>query len=287
MKYGLNLLLWTSDPTDEYFPLLERIRGWGYDGVELPVFDHDVPKYAAAGAECDGLGLGRTAVTVCPEEADPIHEDAAVRRAAVDHLKGVLDGCAAAGAETLCGPLHSALGVFRGRGRTDAEWGRAKDVLREVGDHAADAGVMLALEPLNRFECYFLNTAAETARFCEELGHPSVKMMYDTFHAHIEEKDAAAAVRACSGELVHVHVSENDRGTPGEGQVNWEKNFHALSEAGYDGWMVIEAFGLALPALAAATKIWRRMFPDEGHLAVHGLEFMKSRVAAAGEGVHG
>ena len=136
----------------------------------------------------------------------------------------------------------------------------------------------MVVEYLNRFECYFLNSAAETARFCREVNHPSLKMMYDTFHANIEEKDPAAAIRACADQMVHVHISENDRSTPGEGGIAWDTTFKTLKEVKYDGWLMIEAFGLALPALAAATKIWRRMFPSEEHLATRGLAFMKSRM---------
>jgi D-psicose/D-tagatose/L-ribulose 3-epimerase len=101
--------------------------------------------------------------------------------------------------------------------------------------------------------------------------------MYDTFHANIEEKCIATAIRDCADQLVHVHISENDRSTPGEGHVDWDTSFATLKEVGYDGWLVVEAFGLALPDLAAATKIWRRMFPTEEQLAKNALAFMKRR----------
>ncbi len=74
-------------------------------------------------------------------------------------------------------------------------------------------------------------------------------------------------------------ISENDRSTPGEGHVDWATTFKTLKEVKYDGWLMIEAFGLALPALAAATKIWRKMFPTEEHLATKGLAFMKAGMA--------
>ena len=138
---------------------------------------------------------------------------------------------------------------------------------------------MLGLETLNRFECYLLNTHADTARFVREVNHPNCRAMYDTFHAHIEEKNIPDAIRACAPVLCHVHISENDRSTPGQGNVRWKENFDALREVNYNGWMVIEAFGLALPELAAATKIWRRMFASEEQLARDGLAFMKAEVA--------
>jgi D-psicose/D-tagatose/L-ribulose 3-epimerase len=138
-------------------------------------------------------------------------------------------------------------------------------------------GVTLGLEYLNRFECYFLTCAADAARFVGEVNHPHLRLMYDTFHANIEEKDVAAAIRAVAPYLAHVHISENDRSTPGEGSVDWDATFATLKEVNYDGWLMVEAFGLALPDLAAATKIWRRMFPTEEYLATHALAFMKSR----------
>lgn len=275
MRYGLNLLLWTTHVDDSHAELLARIREWGYDGVEVPVFDTDPARYEALERRLDALGLARTAVAACGPEANLIAGDTEVRAAGIAHLCSSVDACAALGADLLCGPLHSALGVFTGNGPTDDEWQYGRDGLAAVAEHAESAGVTLAIEPLNRFECYLLNSAADASRLCREVGHPRLKMMYDTFHAHIEEKSVPAAIADCADQLVHVHVSENDRSTPGEGQVDWEATFAALRRIDYDGWMVIEAFGLALPALAAATKIWRPMFPSEEHVARAGLEFVR------------
>lgn len=279
MKYGFNLLLWTANVDESTFPTLERIKGWGYDGVELPVFDFNAANFQKVGRKLDELGLGRTAVTVCTSDENPVSPDAGKRRAGLERLKKAIDMCAAAGATHLCGPIHSALGEFTGQGRTDDEWKWGQETLARAADHAKASGVTLVVEYLNRFECYFLNCAEDTARFCREVNHSHLKMMYDTFHANIEEKSPARAIHACKDQLVHVHISENDRSTPGEGGVNWDANFQALEEIGYNGWLMIEAFGLALPELAAATKIWRRMYPSEEHLAVNGLKFMKSRMA--------
>lgn len=279
MKFGMNMLLWTSHVTSEHYSLLGDLKQWGYDGVELPMFDLNVDHFTEVGRELKNQGLEATAVTVCSEEANPISADATVRQAGLEHLKRVIDCCAAAGADRVCGPMHSALGHFSGSGRTDDEWSRAKDVLGQAGEYAAEAGVTLVVEYLNRFECYFLNCAADAAQFCREVNHPNVRTMYDTFHANIEEKSITQAVKACADQMVHVHISENDRSTPGEGGVNWDETFSALREVEYDGWLMIEAFGLALPELAAATRIWRRMFPSEEYLAKNGLAFMKSRSA--------
>jgi D-psicose/D-tagatose/L-ribulose 3-epimerase len=277
MKYGLNMLLWTTDVNETHYGLLEKIKGWGYDGVELPVFELDVPKFKTLGEKLNAVGLERTAVTVSTPEANPISDSPAIRQAAVDRLKKIVEICQAAGADKLCGPFHSAIGQFSGKGPTADEWKWAKETLTTVAEFARGANVTLVAEYLNRFECYFLNCAADTARFVKEVNHPNLRMMYDTFHANIEEKSAAAAIKGCAQSMVHVHISENDRSTPGEGHVDWDTTFKTLKEMFYDGWLVVEAFGLALPDLAAATKIWRRMYPSEEYLATRALRFMKSR----------
>lgn len=277
MKYGMNMLLWTTDVNESHDPLFEKIKGWGYDGVEIPIFDMTISKYERLGKTLDKIGLERTSVTISPPDANPISLDAAVRNAAVARLKQAVDVSAALGSTHLCGPFHSAIGEFTGKGPTADEWKYGKESLAQVAEHAKQKGVMLVLEYLNRFECYFLNSAADTSRFVREVNHPNLRMMYDTFHANIEEKDIAQAIRDCAKETVHVHISENDRSTPGEGHVDWDTTFRTLKEMKYDGWLMIEAFGLALPDLAAATKIWRKMFPSEEHLATKGLAFMKSR----------
>ena len=279
MKYGMNLLLWTGDLTEEYLPILESLKAMGYDGVELPIFNLD-SDYTLWGQRLDELGLERTAVTVRTEEDNPISPDAALRAKGIEATKRALDCCAAVGATHLVGPYHSALGFFSGAGPTAEEWKWGVESMRLVALHAGEVGVMLCVECLNRFETYLLNTHADAARFAREVDHSSCRVMYDTFHANIEEKDIAQAIRDCSDVLAHVHISENDRSTPGEGNIRWDENFDALHEVGYDGWFVVEAFGLALPELAAATKIWRRMYKSEEELAKHALEFMKQNVAS-------
>lgn len=257
---------------------MEQLKEMGYDGIELPMFELDSAMFTKIGAQREALELGATAVTVCTPEANPISADATIRQAGLDHLKKAIDMCALAGAEKLLGPIHSALGQFSGNGRTDDEWMWGKETLTKAAEYAQSQNVTLVVEYLNRFECYFLNCAEDAGRFAREINHPNLKTMYDTFHANIEEKSITDAVKACADQLVHVHISENDRSTPGQGGINWDESFAALKEVGYDdGYLMIEAFGLALPELAAATCIWRKMYDDELTLAKEGLAFMKSR----------
>lgn len=276
MRYGMNLLLWTDDATrDEFMPTLEQLAKLGFDGVEIPVFNPEPVAYARLGKRLDDLGLARTGVTVRSAADCPISPDPVIRQAGIDATRRALDCCQAGGMELLVGPYYAALGQFSGCGPTADERARGLDSVRAMAEHGAACGVGLALEHLNRFETYLLNTAADCASFVHDVDHPAVGVLYDTFHSHIEEKSVSGALRACASHLRHVHISESDRATPGTGQVAWGETFDELARLGYDGWLTIEAFGLALPSLAAATRIWRRMFADELQLAGDGLAFMK------------
>jgi D-psicose/D-tagatose/L-ribulose 3-epimerase len=276
MKFGMNLLLWTDDPTQEsFFPVLEKLKKLGFDGVELPVFNLDIARWEALGKKLDALGLARTAVTVRGVDDNPISPDPAVRAKGIALTKQVLDCCKTAGATHLAGPYYAALGHFSGKGPTKEEWNWGVESMRPVAEYAGSLGIMLVPEFLNRFEIYLLNNAKDAARFVREVNHPACKMMYDTFHANIEEKSITQALKDCADVMAHVHISENDRSTPGQGQVKWDETFDALKKIKYDGWLTIEAFGLSLPSLAAATKIWRKMFISEEQLAGDGLKFMK------------
>ncbi len=280
MKYGMNMLLWTTNVEPSHDPIFEKLKECGYDGVEIPIFQMEEANFQRLAKKLDALKLDRTTVCCVGANANPISPDAGIRKAAVAHLKRAVDMSHICGSKLMAGPFHSAIGEFTGKGPTADEWKRGKEVFSELADYAKQAGVTLVLEYLNRFECYFLNCAADTARFVREVNHPNLRMMYDTFHANIEEKNIAQAIRECAPYTVHVHISENDRGTPGEGHVDWDTTFKTLKEVKYDGWMVVEAFGLALPDLAAATKIWRPMFPSEDYLSREALRFMKTRWAS-------
>jgi D-psicose/D-tagatose/L-ribulose 3-epimerase len=277
MKFGMNLLLWTGEMNDGMMPVLEMLKHVGYDGVELPMFNLGLD-YASWGKRLDNLGLERTAVCIRTQEDNPISSDPAVRRKGIDNSKKTLDCCAAAGCQTLVGPYHSAIGLFSGKGPTADEWKWGVESMRTVAEHAGQVGVVLGVECLNRFETYLLNTHADSARFAREVNHPNCRVMYDTFHGNIEEKSPELAIHACADMLCHVHISENDRSTPGTGDIKWDENFDALRDINYHGWMVVEAFGLALPEIAAATKIWRRMFVSEEQLAKDALAFMRAEV---------
>ncbi|MFM5947683.1 MAG: sugar phosphate isomerase/epimerase family protein [Novosphingobium sp.] len=283
----MNLLLWTGHVTEQHVPILQALKDTGFDGVEVPVFDpSDVAHYARLGAILRDLGLDCTAVTTIPDEAhSPISSDPTTRQAGYEHLARVIDCAEALGADLLCGPWYQPLGVFSGQGPQRAEYERCAEVHRQVAPLARDAGLTCALEVLNRFECYLLNTVDQASTYLDLLGEPGFGIHFDTFHANIEEKDSVAAVTAAwqRGHLKHVHISENDRGTPGKGQAKIRESITALKALGYDEWLTIEAFGGTLPDLAAATRVWRQFFASEEEVYSEGHRFI--RECWDGEGV--
>ena len=281
MKYGFNLLLWTGHVTEEHLPIFKALKKAGYDGVEFPLFDGTPDHYARLGEHLDKLGLERSTVSVLGSGHNPLSPDKAQQQAALERAKWAVDCTAALGGTILAGPMHSELGYFSGGPATKQEHQRGVSFDRRAGDHAAKKNVRFAVEALNRFECYFLNTMEQLCEHLDAVDHPHVKAMYDTFHSNIEEKDPVAAVKAIRKHMIHVHVSENDRGTPGKGHVPWAETFKAIKAAKYDGWMTIEAFGRAIPALAAATRVWRDFFPNKEEVYKLGLKTMKQGMARA------
>jgi len=270
----MNMLLWTTRVTEQHFGLFEDLERTGFDGVEIPVHHADVD-YRALGAELQRQGLECTAVTSLDGATNPVSPDRGVRRAALARLEWAMDMALELGSDRLVGPFHSAYAEFPGHGPTEDERAWCADVLRQAAEAAERRGLVLRVEYLNRFECYMLTTAAQARDLVRRVDHPALGMLYDTHHAHIEEQDVAAAILASREEIGHVHVSENDRGTPGKGQVAWTETFRGLREIGYDGWLVIEAFSRADPRFATAIRIWRDLAPSLEDVYREGCAFIK------------
>ena len=275
MKFGMNLLLWSGEMNDGLIPVIESLKQMGYDGIEVPLYNYDID-YASWSRRLDDMGLERTAVTIRTADDNPLSPDAKIRQLAIDNNRRAIDCVADVGSSILAGPFHSALGEFTGTGPTSDERKWGVEVMRATAEHAATRNVTLAIECLNRFENYFLTNHYDAARLAREVDHPNCRIMYDTFHANIEEKNVLNTIVDNQDMLAHVHISENDRSTPGTGNIRWQETFAALHEINYDGWLTVESFGLSLPEIAAATKIWRRMYDSEEQLARDALAFMKS-----------
>ena len=281
MKFGLNLLLYTDVFTRDHIDLIAKVADFGYDGVELPFIDLDSIDVPATRQALEASGMGATACAVLVPGTSLIGAEAAERRAGLERLERCIDLAAEIGADTVAGPLYASLGDLPGRPRTDDEWTYAVEGLGTAAELAAKADVLLAIEPLNRFETCFVNTAADALALVNEIDHPHLTIQLDTFHANIEENDTPAAIRALGDSLGHFHASENHRGTPGTGQVPWKECFAALREIRYDRWVTIESFASGIVDLCAAAAIWREIYDSADGLAVKGLAFLKGVAAVA------
>lgn len=279
MRIGVDLMLWTGSYDRKGVKLIDKVAKLGFDGVEFPIFNPKTVDVAATRRALSDNGLGATVCTVLVAGSfiAPSGKD---RQAALDHVKAVLDVSKEIGAEIVAGPLYSPVGCLIGRGPDAAEWKRAAACLRKVADHAEKIDIKVGIEPLNRFETYFLNITADALKMCKQIGSDHVGVHYDTFHANIEEKDPVAALTNIGKKwLFHVHTCENDRGIPGTGHVPWDATMAALKKMKYNGWITIESFVPAIKELARAASIWRSLARDGDDLAKNGLKFLRKYVA--------
>lgn len=279
MKIGFNLMLWTDHVCERIYPVIEKLKATGYDGVEIPILDVSDPgHYGRIGRFLRDTGLEATASTVLPDALhNAISADAGSRRRAGDYLRRVIECGREAGVQVLCGPYYQALGQFTGKYPAEEELQRAAAVHSLIAREAQAANIRCAIEVLNRFEAHLLNTIGRGIDYVKRVNHPGFGLMYDTFHANIEEKDPLGAIDAAfaSGKLFHVHISENDRGTPGRGHIDLSAAIARLKQVGYDGWLTIEAFGGSLAGMAAATRVWRDFFPSVEQVYKEGFSLIK------------
>lgn len=280
MRLGFDLLLWTTHVTEQHWPILDRLKATGYDGAEIPMFEGTVAHYQQLGQRLKDVGLASTGIGVM-SGGSAISPVRAERDGALDHLKWLIDCTAAIGGDVAAGPFHQPLGEFSGRGPTGDEVKWCAEVHKQAAQYAAAAGITLAVEPLNRFECYFLNTMEQATELVELVDEPNYGYLFDTFHTNIEENDVPALIAKTIGAITHVHITENNRGVPGAGHIDFASVFKALKSAGWDGWLTVEAFGSALPDLAAATKIWRPLFAREEDVYEQGFRLMRDGWANA------
>jgi D-psicose/D-tagatose/L-ribulose 3-epimerase len=282
-KIGFNVLAWTAAVSDDVFPIIDRLKKIGYDGVEFYLGSPDTAAYQRMGKYTKDAGMETTAVITVGKDDNPVSDSAEIRGKALDKIKWAVDRAYDLKAKIICGPFHSAHTVFVNRPAEEREYALAGEVLQAAGEYAAQANIVFALEALNRFECYLCNTTAQLLKLVKAADHPNVRAMFDTHHANIEEKKYESALDIIAPVLAHVHISENDRGTPGDGQVLWDDAFSSLAKINYQGWLTIEAFSRNDPDFANAIGVWRE-FSDPWDIAENGYKFIREMSAKHGLG---
>ncbi len=282
MQFGINTFVWVSPlTTDSIEALAPKVKALGFDVLELAIEGTDAIDIAAARTALEAAGLGSVICGAFGPTRNLCSEDPAIRANAAAYLRWCIDAAVGVGATVVAGPMYSAVGKARLSDPTarQAERELAVAGVAEAADYAAARGVKLALEMLNRFETDMLNIVEQGLAFVEETGRANVGLHLDTFHMHLEEKSSAAAIRLAGDRIYHFHACENDRGTPGKGQVRWDEIAQALRDVRYAGPVVIESFTPDVQEIARAVCIWREIAPSQDALAVDGLRFLKGLLA--------
>jgi D-psicose/D-tagatose/L-ribulose 3-epimerase len=273
-KIGFNVLVWSAVISDELMPVADRLKNIGYDGIECFLGDPNKTPYKRFGDHVQKLGMETTCVFVLGKEENIISPTKEVRTRGLERIKWAIDRAHDMHAKIIAGPFHSAHAIFAQHAPQDQEYGWSAEVLHAAGQYAAQADVILAIEAVNRFECYLCNTMEQLGSLVDRVAHPNVRAMYDTHHANIEEKKNTQAINIISPVLAHVHISENDRGTPGDGHVHWDETFSALAKNKYEGWLTIEAFSRNDPDFANAINVWRE-YSEPWDIAENGYKFIR------------
>jgi D-psicose/D-tagatose/L-ribulose 3-epimerase len=279
MKIGMNLYLWLTKLKPQHFELLAKLKQLGFDGVEIPTGDYTASELANIRSALNNEGLKCTVATLLPPELNPISPDSAIRAAARDKLKHDINIASELGSEALIGPMHSGHKLFYDRGPNQQEVDLCTEFLTAMGTEAKQANILLGVEPLNRFECYFLNTAAQGKQLADAVNLDNVGILYDTHHANIEEYSVYDAITGLGNRLNHFHVSESHRGTPGTGAVDWKNSFKALKDMDYKGWLVIESFAKDVDGFPEAVNIWRDCFSSKDEVVEQGFALIKNHIA--------
>jgi D-psicose/D-tagatose/L-ribulose 3-epimerase len=275
-KIGFNLLVWSGGLPDSFLSITERLKKIGYDGIEVFMAEQDKNAYNRLGKHLKSIGLEATCVLGVGPDENPISDSKLIRAKAVERLKQAIDCAQAIDSKIICGPFHSAFADFTiRRPPLDVEYGWSAEVLHAAGEYSAQADIVLTIEALNRFECFLCNTMEQLTGLVKRVAHPNVKAMFDTHHANIEEKKIETALKKVAPVLAHVHISENDRGTPGDGHVPWDETFATLSAIDYKGWLTIEAFTRNDPDFANAINVWRE-YSEPWDMAEGGLKFIRT-----------
>lgn len=278
IQFGASSFIWASPFSDANIGLLPKVKEMGYDIFEVAVEDASLINFVELKKVADDLGLKITISGAFGPDRDISHTEKKYRDIGKQYIIDCIKIASLTGSPVFGGPLYSSVGKTRivpaDQKKQELDW--CLENLQEAVVVASDYGVVLGLEPLNRFETDMVNTVDQALSIVKEINSPSLKVVLDTFHSNIEEKDIPAAVRKLGKEwLCHVQGNESDRGTPGTGHLEWEGIRDALVEIGYDGAIVIETFGQPSKELARAACIWRPLANSADELASEGLEFYK------------
>lgn len=292
-KFGIHYAYWGYDWWN--VDICERIRyaaDAGFEVLELTPPDYiaefNKPKMNELKKCAEDNGIEITFCIGFPKEKDMSSPEASVRAAGIDYSKRIIEAAHYMGGKILSGILYSCWPYLYDSYLSPeykAEcWKRGVASVKEVIQLAADADIIYAIEMVNRYEQFIVNSVAEGKQFCKDVGHPNIKLLIDVYHANIEETSIPDAIRDAGDLLTHMHWSENNRLLPGMGEnIPWVEIIKAIKEIGYKGRIVFEPFIGVGGQVAQDTRTWRDLLPDVSVKARHAalkesLKFAKELV---------
>lgn len=278
IQFGASTFIWVSPFDTGSFHLVKKIKEMGYDILEVAVEDKDLIDWPKLKQMVKDEGLQVTISGAFGPDRDISSVDPAVRENGLQYIVDCIRIAEDMSSPIFAGPVYSAVGktriVSEEQKKQERDW--CIENLVKAGKIAQECGVVVGVEPLNRFETDMVNTADQALSMVKEVSHKNIKISLDTFHCNIEEKNIPDAIRKVGKELLcHVQGNESDRGTPGTGHLDWKGIKEALDDINYEGAMVIETFGAPSKELAAAACIWRPLANSPDELAIEGLQFYK------------
>lgn len=280
MKFGINTFLFTSPFNNDSISLFPEFKKWGFDSVEIALEDvsHINPVLVREALDKNGLTCGSICAAMGPGR--DLRGTKEEQNTATQYMKDVIDIMPVLGCPILVGPLYSSVGRAEPVIEEDykKQWGTVVANLKELAAYAEQKGVKLAIEPLNRYETDFINTAEQGLQMIKDVDSKSLLLHLDSFHMNIEEKDSAKAILSAGDKLGHFHACGSDRGTPGGDHTDWDNISAALKQVGYDGQVVIESFTTDVKVIAKAASIWRKLEPSQEEIAIKGLQFLKTKL---------
>lgn len=277
--FGVHTSMWTMtwDPLSAE-KAISAAASYGLDFVEIALLDLDVidPKHTRKLLEKHGLrAVGSLGM---PEGAwSSRNPDAAIA-----HLNRVIDVASEMGAEAVSGVIYGGIGERSGKPPTQAEYDNVARAIEASARHAATKNMELGVEAVNRYETHLFNTAAQTRDMVERIGLENVFIHLDTYHMNIEEKGVANGILAARDHLRYMHLSESDRGTPGEGTCNWDEIYGALAAIGFKGGLAMESFINMPPELEWGLSVWRPVAPSFQEVMDKGLPFLRNKAQQYG-----
>lgn len=267
-QLGVNTWVWASPLDDDALARIAAVAdGIGFGILELPVERPGDWSPALAAERLGERGMGARVVGAMGEGRDLL--DDALRGATQEYLRHCVDVAVALGSPTVAGPFTARTGRVWRMDPSDRAHAVAalREALRPVADYAAERGVTLAVEPLNRYETSLINTVAQAVDALDPLFGRGVALALDAYHLNIEERSPAAAIRAAGSRIAVFQVCGNDRGPVGPDHTDWGAILDALDDAGYAGPLTLESFTGDNDTIATAASIWRPLAASQDELA--------------------